>query len=425
MFLVAIVIFLVGSALCGIAGSMTELILFRALQGLGAGGLIPLSQAAIADLFPPRERGRYQGFIGAVWAVASVAGPLVGGSLTDAVSWRWIFLINLPLGAIALVVVARTMHARTEVREHRIDLLGAAVLSAGITGILLASVWGGTTYPWGSVEVLAAGLGGLALVALFVWVEGRVAEPLLSLELFRVRDVSVACAASVVIGAVLFGVTIYVPLFVQGVLGRSATSSGMILIPLSLAWVVASVVCGQIVARTGRYRAFPILGSLLVLAGFALLSLVDARTSRAVISLDLVPIGAGMGLMVQVYIIAAQNSVDPARIGIATATLQFFRSMSGSLTVAALGAVLTNRLAGELVARLGSPGRRVDPDRLLQGGARIPHELLGGTREALAAALHTVFLMGLPIAVAGLAIALALRERPLRRAPGAAAVPEA
>jgi EmrB/QacA subfamily drug resistance transporter len=423
MFLVAITIFLVGSALCGIAASMNQLIAFRALQGLGAGGLIPLSQAAIADLFPPRERGRYQGFIGAVWAVASVAGPLLGGTLTDTASWRWIFFINLPLGAFAFVVVARTMRRQTEVRQHKIDYLGAAVLSAGVIGILLASVWGGTTYPWDSAAVIVTGLGGFVLLALFVAIERRVSEPLLSLGLFRVHDVAVSSLASVVIGAVLFGVTIYVPVFVQGVLGGSATNSGIVLMPLSLAWVASSIVSGQLVSRTGRYRAYPIIGSLLVLLGFIGLALVGADSSRVTVVLPLIVIGAGMGLMVQVYILAAQNAVNPAQIGVTTSTLQFFRSMGGTLTVAAMGALLTNRLTSELGDRLGSRAGRVDPDRLLQGGARIPRDLLDQTREALAAAIHSVFVVGIPVALAGVVIALALRERPLRRTHEVTTVP--
>ncbi|HEX6023503.1 MAG TPA: MDR family MFS transporter [Solirubrobacter sp.] len=332
LFVVSISIFLLGSALCGAAQSMGELIAFRALQGIGAGGLIPLSQAAIADLFTPRERGRYQGYIGAMWATAAIAGPLLGGTLTDTASWRWIFFINLPLGAFALLVVVRTMRVPSEVREHSIDYWGAVLLIAGVTAILLTSSW----------PVTAAGV---AALLGFVALERRVPEPLLPLGLFRIRTFTVSTLAALLIGGVLFGITIYVPVFVQRVLGASATGSGVVLIPLSLGWVVASFASGQLISRTGRYRAFPILGATLVLAGCILLALLDGDSSRTAVTLDLTVIGLGMGTMFQVFVIATQNRVRMSDIGVATAAIQFFRSMGGSLAVAGLGALLTARLA--------------------------------------------------------------------------------
>jgi|tagenome__1003787_1003787.scaffolds.fasta_scaffold20877930_2 EmrB/QacA subfamily drug resistance transporter len=345
LFVVSITIFLVGSALCGLAQSIGQLIAFRALQGIGAGGLIPLSQAAIADLFSPRERGRYQGYIGAMWATAAVAGPLLGGTLTDSASWRWIFLINLPLGLAALVVVVKTMRIQHVPREHTIDYGGAAALTVGVTAILLACAWGGTSYAWNSAEVIAAGLIGVAGLAVFAWLERRVTEPLLPLDLFRGRTFSVSTAAALLIGGVLFGITIYVPVYVQRVLGSSATSSGVVLIPLSFGWVLASFASGQYISRTGRYKAFPIIGSLLVLAGCILLALLDGDSSRVIVTLDLTVVGLGMGTMFQTFVIATQNRVDMTEIGVATAAIQFFRSMGGSLAVAGLGALLTARLA--------------------------------------------------------------------------------
>jgi EmrB/QacA subfamily drug resistance transporter len=387
LFVVAISIFLAGSALCGVAQTMGQLIAFRALQGLGAGGLIPLSQAAVADLFPPRERGRYQGFIGAMWATAAVAGPLLGGTLTDAASWRWIFFINLPLGALALVVVMRTMRMPFEVREHRVDWLGAVTLSAAITTLLLALAWGGTSFAWISVPVLGCAAGGVALLVAFAVRQRHVPEPLIDLALFRLSVFSVSSAATFVIGAVLFGVTIYVPVFVQRVLGGSATVSGVVLIPLSLGWVVASIASGQAIARTGRYRAFPLLGSTLVLAGTWLLTRLDGDSSRVTVSAGLVVIGLGMGTMFQTYVIATQNRVATTDIGIATATLNLFRSLGGSVAVAGLGGLLA---------------------------ARIPH-------AGLEPALHDVFLALVPVAAIGVVLAWRLEERPLR---GAAPSPE-
>jgi EmrB/QacA subfamily drug resistance transporter len=420
MFVVAISIFLAGSLLCGAAQSMGQLVAFRALQGIGAGGLLPLSQAAIADLFSPRERGRYQGYIGSMWATAAVAGPLLGGSLTDAASWRWIFFINLPLGALALVVVLKTMHAPAHVRPHRIDYAGAAVLSVAITGLLLACTWGGTTYAWDSAQVLVAGLGGLLLAAVFIAIERRAEEPLLPLSLFRERIFAVSTAGGFVVGAIIFAVSIYVPVFSQGVQRISATSSGVVLIPFSLGWVVAATVTGQLISRTGRYRPFPIVGSLFILTGLSLLALLDAGSSPAWVAVILVVTGLGMGMTFQPYVIATQNAVEVSNLGIATATIQFFRSMGGSLAVAALGTLLANRLASELAARLGEAASRVDTDRLLGAGAAVPGGLSGGTQAALADALHAVFVASVPLGVLAVLLAIALEERPLRtRSPRA------
>ena len=416
LFLVAITVFLIGSALCGAAQTMGQLIAFRALQGVGAGGLIPLSQAAIADLFPPRERGRYQAYISGMWAIAAVAGPLLGGTLADHASWRWIFYINIPLGLVALVVVMRTMPSRSHIREHRIDYLGAALLSGAITAILLATVWGGTTYAWSSWQVIGTAATGIVLAVAFVFVERRVAEPLLPLELFKNRIVAVSCGAGLVIGALLFAVTIYAPVFMQDVLGSSATNSGALLIPLSAGWVVSSVIVGQLVARTGRYRIWPILGSTLVLLGMILMTTIDPGTSLATVSANLVLVGIGMGVMFQIYVIAAQNAVPVTQIGVVTGQLNFYRSMGGSFAVAGLGALLTSRLGTELVDQLGRAGRRIDPNQVVQSGsAQLPPRLADGVQTALSNSLHSVFLVCVPIAVIGLALAFALEERPLRK----------
>jgi EmrB/QacA subfamily drug resistance transporter len=399
LFVVSISIFLIGSALCGTAQSMGELIAFRALQGVGAGGLIPLSQAAIADLFSPRERGRYQGYVGSMWAAASVAGPLLGGTLTDAASWRWIFYINLPLGLFALVVVMKTMRGVESHREHTIDYLGAALLTVGVTCILLACAWGGTTYPWGSAEVIGAAVIGVASVLAFGWVERRAVEPLVPLRLFRTRTFAVSSLAALGIGAVLFGITIYVPVYMQGVLHASATSSGVVLIPLTLGWVVASFISGQLVTKTGRYKIYPLLGSTLVLIGCILLTLLGADSSRAVASGYLVVIGVGMGVMFQTFVIAVQNAVSMNELGVATAGIQFFRSMGGSLAVAGLGALLTSQL-----------GTGIDANRLTSGAGHVPE----AARIALSDATHAVFVAIVPLAAAVLVLSFLLPEIPLR-----------
>ncbi len=418
LFIVSIVLFLTGSALCGAARSMGELIAFRALQGLGAGGLIPLSQAAVADLFPPRERGRYTGFIGGMWATAAVAGPLVGGTLTDSASWRWIFLVNLPIGLVALFVVARTMPAGISGRSHRIDWLGAGLLSVAVTLVLLASVWGGTTYPWGSAQVVGAAAAGLALLAAFLAVERRVPEPLLPLGMFRDAVIAPATAASFAIGAILFGTVVYVPVYVQGVLGGSATNSGVVLIPYALGWVIASAVVGQLIARTGRYRPFPIAGCAAVLAGVLLLARAGVDTSRLVVAAELLLMGAGMGVTVQTLTIAAQNAVPLREVGVVTGALVFTRSMGASLAVAGLGALLVNRLSTELEDRLGAAAARVDTDDLGRGGAHVPSALEEGARAALSGSLRSVFLVLAPLAVAALVLCIRVPERELRQAPG-------
>jgi EmrB/QacA subfamily drug resistance transporter len=416
MFVVAISIFLLGSLLCALAQNVGQLVGARVVQGLGAGGLLPLAQTAIADLFSPRERGRYQGLIGAMWAIAAIAGPLLGGTLTDAASWRWIFWLNLPLGIIALVVVMKTMPAHHQRREHTVDVAGAITLSIAVVCVLLACSWGGSRYPWISPEVLGVGIVGVLAFVAFLRIAGRVPEPLLPLSLFRARVFSVSSMASVTFGAMMFAVTIYVPVYVQGAQGRSATASGFALIPLLLTWTVMSFVCGQIIARTGRYRAFPIVGSLFVILGAVLLSLLDADSSAVDVGIAVAVVGIGMGTMVQTYIIATQNAVDSSVVGTATAALQFFRSMGGSLAVAGLGALLAARLSAELSTRLGDAASSIDQDRLLEGSTAIPSGLVSATQDALGAALHSVFLALIPIAALGLVFALRLEERHLRTA---------
>ena len=310
----------------------------------------------------------------------------------------------------------RTMPTQTQIREHRIDYLGAALLSGAITAILLATVWGGTSYPWGSWEVIGTGAAGVGLALAFGLVERHVQEPLLPLELFRNRIVSVSCAAGLVIGALLFAVTIYAPVYMQDVLGSSATNSGALLIPLSAGWVVASIIVGQLIARTGRYRVFPIIGSTLVLFGVVLLTLLDTSSTLATVSAYLVLVGVGMGTMFQVYVIAAQNAVDPSQIGVTTGQINFFRSMGGSFAVAGLGALLTARLGVELVKQLGNVGKRIDPNNVVQSGAgHLPPRIADGVNTALSNSLHSVWLVCLPIAALGLALAFMLEERPLRR----------
>jgi EmrB/QacA subfamily drug resistance transporter len=421
LFFLAIGLFLIGSALCGAAQTMTQLIAFRALQGLGAGGLIPLTFAVIGDLFSPRERGRYQGLTGAVWAIAAVAGPLLGGVLTDSVSWRWIFYINLPLGGIALVVVATTMHIGFARREHTIDYAGAALLTAATVCLLLGAVWGGQNYPWQSAEIVGLLVAGAVLATAFVAVEARAAEPIIPLQLFRNPVFTVANVAAVLLGGALLVALVYIPLFVQGVIGGSATNSGVVLIPLLLGWVLTSVISGFVISRTGRYRLFPIGGTLLVVVGFWLLTRMDVGTSSFTATLYMLVVGLGMGLMFQTYILAVQNAVHPSEMGIASAAVQFFRSIGGTFAVAGFGSILTTRLRDALAEHLGARAGTVNPQRLLASPAsahELPPQLVHGVRLSLASALHDVYLASLPLVGLALLVSFLLKELPLRTERG-------
>jgi EmrB/QacA subfamily drug resistance transporter len=417
LFLVAISIFLAGSALSGLSRSMTQLIVFRGIQGLGAGGVIPVAQAVIGEIFSPRERFRYQGYSGAVFASSSIIGPLLGGYLTDTLSWRAIFYINLPLGAVALFVIITTMHLPVQRREHPVDILGSALLMATVTPLLLATVWAGSATPADWPTMTALVLTGFVMAGVFVTVERRADDPILPLRLFGNSIFAVASAAALLIGAARLGVTIYLPVFMQGVMGTSATHSGAVLIPLLISWTIASVAAGQIITRTGHYRIWPISGSLTCLAGFGLLSRLGVHSTPRDAVVCMVVIGLGMGQMFQTYVVATQNAVQRSELGIATASIQFFRTIGATFGTAMFGSLLTWRLTTELAARLGGSAHDINSSALLAGTiglTDLPPETVRAVRLALGASLHTAFLMGLPLMGIALLVALALKELPLR-----------
>ena len=417
-FLAAIGIFLVGSALAGISTSMGELIGFRALQGLGGGGLIVSAQSIVGDVVSPRDRGRYQGLFGAVFGVTSILGPLLGGFFVDQLSWRWVFYVNLPLGALALIVTAIVLPGGLHGGKRTIDYLGTALLAAGVTALILVTSLGGNSYRWTSVPIIGLGIAAVVLLGVFVWVERRAAEPVLPPKLFANKVFLTAAAVGFVVGFAMFGAITYLPQYLQIVKGIQPTESGLALLPMMAGLLLTSIGSGQLISRFGRYKVFPVAGTAVMSVGLFLLSRLTVDTGTAYSSVAMFVLGLGLGGVMQVLVIAVQNAVDYEDLGTATSSATFFRSIGGSFGVAVFGAIFANRLVANLSERLA--GRPLPPGFSATGGAspaeltKLPPTVYADYIGAYAASLRTVFLVAVPFAVVAFALTWLLPEVPLR-----------
>lgn len=419
LFQTAIVIFLIGSALCGMAQNMPQLIGFRALQGLGGGGLMVLSMAIVGDIVTPRERGKYQGLFGAVFGATSVLGPLLGGFFTQHLSWRWVFYINLPIGVVALLVIAAVLHIPVHREKHTIDYLGTFLIASVATCLILVASLGGTTWAWASAQIIVLAVLAVVLLIAFVAVERRAAEPVLPLKLFRIRTFSLVAVISFVIGFAMFGAMTYLPTFLQVVHGITPTMSGVHMLPMVLGLLLTSTASGQIVSRTGRWKVFPLAGTALTAAGLLLLHRLTPDSSTWEMSLCFFVFGAGLGLVMQVLVLVVQNAVSYQDLGVATSGATFFRSIGASFGVAIFGTVFTNRLTGQLESALA--GRSVPPgadaERLAADPRAIqmlPTELRPTILEAYSTSITDVFLYAAPVVLIAFVLAWFLREDKLR-----------
>jgi EmrB/QacA subfamily drug resistance transporter len=420
----AVIIFLIGSALCGISRNMPQLIAFRAIQGLGAGGLTVVTQAAIGDLVSPRERGKYQGIFGAVFGGASIAGPLLGGYFTTHLSWRWIFYVNLPIGIVALIVLAATLPSHGIRTKRAIDYAGSALLAVVLASLTLLTDLGGASYSWSSPTMLALIATTIISLALFLHVERRAAEPVLPLRLFKDRTVAVASAVGFIVGFALFGSVVYLPLFLQVVKEVSPTQSGLQMLPLMGGMLLTSIVSGQLISKTGRYKIFPIIGTAVMTVGLFLLGRMTASTSLMAASAIMLTLGLGLGMVMQVLVIAVQNAVSYEDLGVATSGATLFRLIGGSLGTAVLGSVFAKRLAANLAGALPSGAAGV-PIRPREISARVlaalPPDVHAAYALAFTRALDTVFLVAMGIAAVGFVLVWLMPERPLRKTVAAAA----
>ena len=428
VFQFAIVVFLVGSVLSGLSRNMDQLIAFRAVQGLGAGGLMALAMAIIGDIVSPRERGRYQGLFGAVFAFASVAGPLVGGLIVEHFSWRWVFYINIPIGIVALVVTSSVLRLPFRRQPHRIDYLGTGLMTFWVSALLLMTVWGGSQYAWTSPLILTLAGTGVGVLFAFVWWETRAAEPLLPPRLFRNDIFSTSSVMTFLIAMAMFGAIVYLPFYFQLVRGLTPMISGLMLTPFMVGILTFSIASGRLVSRTGRYRVFPLIGTVLMTFGLVLMTLLTTTTPYWELALFMVVFGAGIGLIMQNVVLATQNAVEVEVLGTATSGLMFFRSLGAVFGTTMFGAVFVNRINAWLPRLLpaqaretlhlhaSAAGLNIPPGALQRMPVAVQHDIA----QAFVHSIHTVFLVAVPFALLSIVFALRLREIPLRKTTGLA-----
>ena len=415
LFQVAIVAFMIGSVAAGASQTLVQLVVARGFQGIGGGGLMAMAWVIVGDVVPPRERGRYTGLITAVFAIASVAGPLLGGFCVDNLTWRWIFYINIPLGIVALVVTTSALRLPFNRRDHKIDFLGATLMTAAVFALILAMSWGGIEYAWSSPVILGLVGASVVLTGAFILVEHRAEEPILPLHLFANSIFSLVAVIMLLIGSMMFGASAFLPLFFQVCTGASATNSGLLLLPLMAGVTITSIGAGRVTAITGRYKIFPVVGTGIAVLGVAGLSQMTADSSLAYSSASMLVLGLGIGMTMPTIVLAVQNSVDWKDLGVATGATTFFRSLGGAVGLAAYGAVLTAKLNSEL-PRLLPAGTAFDTSLLQSPEAirALPEPVSNAVIDALATAITTIFLVGIPVMAAAFVLSFFIKELPLR-----------
>jgi EmrB/QacA subfamily drug resistance transporter len=418
IFLATILIFLIGSTLCGVSQNMGQLIAFRGIQGVGAGGLMTLAMTVVADIVPPRERGRYHGYIQAVFTLASIAGPLIGGAFVDYLSWRFVFFVNLPIGILTLMIIGTVLHLPANRVERKIDYLGAVLLTSGIVSLLLTTIWGGNQYAWNSPMIIVLAIVSAGLIAAFIVWERHASEPILPLRLLRNPIFNVVITTLFIATCSLFAVNVFMPLFLQIVTGTSATYSGLLLLPMMIGILFSTFVSGRLISRTGRYKLFPVIGFGLMTISLFLLSRMDASTTKLISSLLMLIFGLGFGLVSQILVLAVQNSVDRKDMGTATASSNFFRSMGGAIGTSIFGAIFSNQIRYWLPRKmplhsLGKFSAKViqsSPDMIRS----LPHPVHQGVVQVMAHSTSTVFFIGSIISCTGFLVAWFLKEHPLQ-----------